>query len=77
MLSWAEKYFICQDIASAIDEEDVTKFTDVVKEFDSMTPLVILSIFLNLHCIITLKISNLVDSQVQRDPPPENFLYDA
>ncbi|WRX21116.1 hypothetical protein QQP08_013603 [Theobroma cacao] len=28
------------DIASAIDEEDVTKFTDVVKEFDSMTPLV-------------------------------------
>ncbi|KAK6256352.1 hypothetical protein SCA6_017657 [Theobroma cacao] len=27
------------DIASAIDEEDVTKFTDVVKEFDSMTPL--------------------------------------
>ena len=29
-----------QDIASAIDEEDVTKFTDVVKEFDSMTPLV-------------------------------------
>ncbi|KAE8718480.1 Alpha-soluble NSF attachment protein [Hibiscus syriacus] len=28
-----------QEIASAIDEEDVTKFTDVVKEFDSMTPL--------------------------------------
>ncbi|KAG6602599.1 Alpha-soluble NSF attachment protein 2 [Cucurbita argyrosperma subsp. argyrosperma] len=27
------------DIAGAIDEEDVTKFTDVVKEFDSMTPL--------------------------------------
>ncbi|KAE8680890.1 Alpha-soluble NSF attachment protein [Hibiscus syriacus] len=27
------------EIASAIDEEDVTKFTDVVKEFDSMTPL--------------------------------------
>ena len=35
-----KKCFICQDIASAIDEEDVTKFTDVVKEFDSMTPLV-------------------------------------
>lgn len=29
-----------QDIAAAIDEEDVAKFTDVVKEFDSMTPLV-------------------------------------
>ncbi|ESW35592.1 hypothetical protein PHAVU_001G247900 [Phaseolus vulgaris] len=27
------------DIAAAIDEEDVGKFTDVVKEFDSMTPL--------------------------------------
>nr|KJB11598.1 hypothetical protein B456_001G267800 [Gossypium raimondii] len=27
------------DIASAIDEEDVSKFTEVVKEFDSMTPL--------------------------------------
>ncbi|XP_010534636.1 PREDICTED: alpha-soluble NSF attachment protein 2-like [Tarenaya hassleriana] len=27
------------DIASAIDEEDVARFTDVVKEFDSMTPL--------------------------------------
>ncbi|CAI0449322.1 unnamed protein product [Linum tenue] len=31
-----EKY---QDLASAIDEEDITKFTDVVKEFDSMTQL--------------------------------------
>lgn len=29
-----------QDIAAAVDEEDVVKFTDVVKEFDSMTPLV-------------------------------------
>lgn len=29
-----------QDLASAIDEEDIAKFTDVVKEFDSMTPLV-------------------------------------
>ncbi|GKV28206.1 hypothetical protein SLEP1_g37289 [Rubroshorea leprosula] len=27
------------DIAASIDEEDVGKFTDVVKEFDSMTPL--------------------------------------
>ncbi|KAL0805573.1 hypothetical protein Bca101_098064 [Brassica carinata] len=27
------------DLAAAIDEEDIAKFTDVVKEFDSMTPL--------------------------------------
>lgn len=27
------------DLAAALDEEDVTKFTDVVKEFDSMTRL--------------------------------------
>ncbi|KAF3558236.1 hypothetical protein F2Q69_00015020 [Brassica cretica] len=27
------------DLASAIDEEDIAKFTDIVKEFDSMTPL--------------------------------------
>ncbi|XP_021904215.1 alpha-soluble NSF attachment protein [Carica papaya] len=30
---------LLEDIAAAIDEEDVTKFTDVVKEFDSMTKL--------------------------------------
>ncbi|PPD70214.1 hypothetical protein GOBAR_DD32903 [Gossypium barbadense] len=36
-LSMAARYY--KDIASALDEEDVTKFTDVVKEFDSMTPL--------------------------------------
>lgn len=35
-----------QDIASAIDEEDVAKFTDVVKEFDSMTTLVRLYLIL-------------------------------
>lgn len=38
---------LCQDIASALDEEDVAKFTDVVKEFDSMTPLVQPSPLLN------------------------------
>ncbi|RID65139.1 hypothetical protein BRARA_D00357 [Brassica rapa] len=27
------------DLAAAMDEEDIAKFTDVVKEFDSMTPL--------------------------------------
>jgi alpha-soluble NSF attachment protein len=30
---------LCQDIAATVDEEDVVKFTDVVKEFDSITPL--------------------------------------
>lgn len=33
-------YLFWQDLAAAVDEEDVAKFTDVVKEFDSMTPLV-------------------------------------
>lgn len=29
-----------QELAAAIDEEDVAKFTTIVKEFDSMTQLV-------------------------------------
>ncbi|GMI68357.1 alpha-soluble NSF attachment protein 2 [Hibiscus trionum] len=37
--SGTREYRLLADIASAIDEEDVTKFTEVVKEFDSMTPL--------------------------------------
>ena len=40
MCSFIRLIFLPQDIASAIDEEDVAKFTDVVKEFDSMTTLV-------------------------------------
>jgi hypothetical protein len=32
-----------QDLASAVEEADVVKFTDVVKEFDSFTRLVSLS----------------------------------
>lgn len=35
-----------QDLAAAIDEEDVAKFTDAVKEFDSMTQLVSVCPFL-------------------------------
>lgn len=31
---------VCQDVAAALDEEDMDKFTDAIKEFDSMTPLV-------------------------------------
>ncbi|KAL0003463.1 hypothetical protein SO802_017244 [Lithocarpus litseifolius] len=37
--SGTREYKLLADIASALDEEDVAKFTDVVKEFDSMTPL--------------------------------------
>ncbi|OAY46347.1 alpha-soluble NSF attachment protein 2 [Manihot esculenta] len=37
--SGSREYRLLADIAAAIDEEDVAKFTDVVKEFDSMTPL--------------------------------------
>ncbi|XP_027335021.1 alpha-soluble NSF attachment protein 2 isoform X1 [Abrus precatorius] len=37
--SGTREYRLLADVAAAIDEEDVGKFTDVVKEFDSMTPL--------------------------------------
>ncbi|KAI4382892.1 hypothetical protein MLD38_008794 [Melastoma candidum] len=37
--SGTREFRLLQDVATAIDEEDVAKFTDVVKEFDSMTPL--------------------------------------
>lgn len=37
--SGTREYKFLADIAASIDEEDVAKFTDVIKEFDSMTPL--------------------------------------
>jgi len=37
--SGTREYRLLADIAAALDEEDVAKFTDVVKEFDSMTSL--------------------------------------
>ncbi|XP_062156905.1 alpha-soluble NSF attachment protein 2 [Alnus glutinosa] len=37
--SGTREYRFLADIAAAVDEEDVVKFTDVIKEFDSMTPL--------------------------------------
>ncbi|RDX79196.1 hypothetical protein CR513_40413 [Mucuna pruriens] len=37
--SGTREYRLLADVAAAVDEEDVGKFTDVVKEFDSMTPL--------------------------------------
>lgn len=37
--SGTREYRLLADIAAAIDEEDVGRFTDAVKEFDSMTPL--------------------------------------
>ncbi|KAK0591361.1 hypothetical protein LWI29_000554 [Acer saccharum] len=37
--SGTREYRLLADIAASMDEEDVAKFTDVIKEFDSMTPL--------------------------------------
>ncbi|XP_031278809.1 alpha-soluble NSF attachment protein 2 [Pistacia vera] len=37
--SGTREYRLLADIAASLDEEDIGKFTDVVKEFDSMTPL--------------------------------------
>ncbi|KAH1263362.1 Alpha-soluble NSF attachment protein 2 [Glycine max] len=37
--SGTREYRLLADIAAAIDEEDVGKFTEVIKEFDSLTPL--------------------------------------
>ncbi|XP_059668106.1 alpha-soluble NSF attachment protein-like [Cornus florida] len=37
--SRTREYKFLADLASAVDEEDVAKFTEVIKEFDSMTPL--------------------------------------
>eukprot|EP00262_Sarcandra_glabra_P003180 TRINITY_DN1371_c0_g1_i1.p1 TRINITY_DN1371_c0_g1~~TRINITY_DN1371_c0_g1_i1.p1 ORF type:complete len:290 (-),score=65.25 TRINITY_DN1371_c0_g1_i1:111-980(-) len=37
--SGTREYKFLADLAAAIDEEDVAKFTDVIKEFDSMTRL--------------------------------------
>ncbi|KAH6773892.1 alpha-soluble NSF attachment protein 2 [Perilla frutescens var. hirtella] len=37
--SGTREYKLLADLAAAIDEEDVAKFTDAVKEFDSMTQL--------------------------------------
>ncbi|KAJ1426309.1 Tetratricopeptide-like helical domain superfamily [Sesbania bispinosa] len=37
--SGTREYRLLADISAAIDEEDVGKFTEVIKEFDSMTPL--------------------------------------
>ncbi|KAL8535380.1 hypothetical protein ACS0TY_011141 [Phlomoides rotata] len=38
--SGTREYKLLADLAAAVDEEDVAKFTDAVKEFDSMTQLV-------------------------------------
>ncbi|KAK2442185.1 alpha-soluble NSF attachment protein [Trifolium repens] len=37
--SGTREFKLLADVAAAVDEEDVVKFTDVVKDFDSMTPL--------------------------------------
>ncbi|KAJ0616240.1 putative NSF attachment protein [Helianthus annuus] len=42
--SGTREYKLLADMAAAMDEEDVAKFTDAVKEFDSMTKLVIITL---------------------------------
>jgi alpha-soluble NSF attachment protein len=37
--SGTREFKLLSDIAAAIDEEDIAKFTNAIKEFDSMTPL--------------------------------------
>jgi len=37
--SGSREYRLLADLAAAIDEEDIAKFTDAIKEFDSMTQL--------------------------------------
>ena len=39
---------LVQDLAAAVDEVDVAKFTDAVKEFDSMTKLVFQAFYFEL-----------------------------
>lgn len=46
--------FTCQDVAATVDEEDIVKFTNVVREFDSMTPLVHLFCLQNLNSLAFL-----------------------
>jgi hypothetical protein len=40
MLKWKRHVDLLQDLAAAVVEVDADKFTDVVKEFDSMSRLV-------------------------------------
>lgn len=42
-----------QDLVASIDEMDIVKFTDVVKEFDSMSRLVSFLILMSFCVVIT------------------------
>lgn len=44
-----------QDLATAIDEVDTVKFTDVVKEFDSMSRLVSMILVLVWDCMLRIQ----------------------
>lgn len=44
-----------QDLATAIDEVDTVKFTDVVKEFDSMSRLVSMLLVLVWDCMLRIQ----------------------
>ena len=47
---------LVQDLAGAVDEVDVAKFTDAVKEFDSMTKLVCQAFILCSYKIIIFRL---------------------
>lgn len=44
-----------QDLATAVDEVDTVKFTDVVKEFDSMSRLVSMLLVLVWDCMLRIR----------------------
>ncbi|KAG4953251.1 hypothetical protein JHK87_038845 [Glycine soja] len=56
--SGTREYRLLADIAAAIDEEDVGKFTEVIKEFDSMTPLFLRARVVDLQMASTLPGTN-------------------
>ncbi|MFS7900019.1 putative NSF attachment protein [Helianthus anomalus] len=43
--SGTREYKLLADMAAAMDKEDVAKFTDAVKEFDSMIKLKVIHVF--------------------------------
>ena len=64
-LYWLKGTIKFQDLAASIDEEDVAKFTTVVKEFERATPLVYFCVkknwilFLVMSCNLSIRKSNI------------------
>lgn len=62
--SRTREYKLLADLAASIDEEDVAKFTNVIKEFDSMTPLDAWKTTLLLRAKETLKAKELEEDDL-------------